>query len=68
MALMNLKGLMKQKTMGAMPTMPGAGAPPPFAPTGTAAPKGLLKKPWTKPSQSTEVSKMPSLMKRLTGK
>lgn len=67
MALMNLKGLMKQKTLGGMPSVPGVGAPPPFAPTGTPA-QGLLKKPWTKPSQSTEVTKMPNLMKRLTGK
>ena len=70
MALMNIKALMKQKTMAPV-AMPGAVSAP-FAPTGTppvaVAPAGLLKKGLPKPSQSTEVQKMPNLMKRLTGK
>jgi hypothetical protein len=78
MALMNLKGIMKQKTL-----MPGLGAAPPIggssfmSPPSAGAPVqpsfptpgGLLKKKaFGKPSQSTEVNTMPNLMKRLTGK
>lgn len=49
-----LFGLQKQKTLGAEPAMPKAGF--------------LKKKPFAKPSQSTEVKPIGNLMKRLTGK
>lgn len=70
MALMNLKPLMKQKTLGsgigATPPIGGstfANKPPAALPAAPAVPGGLLKpkKPWTPGTGG-------GLMKRLTGK
>lgn len=56
MGLLGVKGLMKEKTLGAASATPGAG----FA-------SGLLKKkPFAKPSVAVEAPA--GLMKRLTGK